>query len=169
MFLSNSENMWNVSFKASCFWRASGKMVVITQSPDLITAMGEHKNKGRRAGEGPSEVPSSLEISREESQGGLHSLKQGKNQGTDGRRPDFSSRLGQRPGSHCILQSPGSRRLGSACTGAAVMDWTAPSRRSWKRMAPNGRRDLSAGSESTSCCDTQPLGGNTAGPSTGTW
>lgn len=69
-------------------------MVVIIQIPDLITAMKEHKNKGRRAGEGPSEVPSSLEISREESQGGLHSLKQGKNQGTDGRKTRFFFQAG---------------------------------------------------------------------------
>lgn len=47
--------------------------------------MEEQKNKGRYAGEGSSEVPGSREISKEENQGGLHALKQGKNQGTDGR------------------------------------------------------------------------------------
>lgn len=49
MFLSNSENMWNISFKGYCFWRASGKMVVITQIPDLIsvpiTPLGNTKTK----------------------------------------------------------------------------------------------------------------------------
>lgn len=49
MFLSNSENMWNISFKGYCFWRASGKMVVITQIPDLIsvpiTPLGNTRTK----------------------------------------------------------------------------------------------------------------------------
>lgn len=63
--------------------------MVKAQITDLISGpiifIDEHENKGRYAGEGPSEVPGSREISKEENQGGLHSLKQEKNQGTDGR------------------------------------------------------------------------------------
>lgn len=46
--------------------------MVRVQIPDFISgpisSMEEHKNKGRHAGEGPSEGPSSFEISRGESQ-----------------------------------------------------------------------------------------------------
>lgn len=49
-------------------------MMIRAHIPDLISglisSMEEHKNKADMKGRGPSEIPSSFEISREESQVG---------------------------------------------------------------------------------------------------
>lgn len=73
-------------------------MVVRAQIPDLISgpvsSIGRTQEQRQTCWGGSIWVPSSLEISKEDSKGGLHSLKQGKNQGTKGREDSILLQAG---------------------------------------------------------------------------